>query len=111
MIVIVFLVEICKILKSFTVCLGHFSLYYFSCRCCEKHKKEAIRFQSVNEKLAATKKLLLAENNRLQKELLQLVNENEYIRQLLQNVREVTSSICIYVVVIIADAFTSAKHI
>lgn len=59
-------------------------------RCLEKQKKDALEFQSVNDKMAATKKLLLVENDFLQKELLQLVRENEYIRKLLQNVSATT---------------------
>ncbi|KAK2978111.1 hypothetical protein RJ640_009275 [Escallonia rubra] len=60
-------------------------LWFRDRRCGDKERKAAIELQTVNEKLATTKKLLLLENDRLQKELLQLENEKEYILQLLEN--------------------------
>ncbi|KAK3034408.1 hypothetical protein RJ639_033679 [Escallonia herrerae] len=60
-------------------------------RCGEKARKAAIELQTVNEKLATTKKLLLLENDRLRKELLQLENEKDYILQLLENVSAATT--------------------
>ncbi|KAK3037816.1 hypothetical protein RJ639_031857 [Escallonia herrerae] len=54
-------------------------------RCGEKARKAAIELQTMSEKLATTKKLLLLENDRRRKELLQLENEKEYILQLLEN--------------------------
>ncbi|KAL2536554.1 Homeobox-leucine zipper protein ATHB-15 [Forsythia ovata] len=54
-------------------------------RCREKQTKEASRLQSVNRKLTAMNKLLMEENDRLQKQVSQLVYENGYFRQHTQN--------------------------
>ncbi|XP_057781805.1 homeobox-leucine zipper protein REVOLUTA-like [Salvia miltiorrhiza] len=53
-------------------------------RCREKQRKESTRLQSVNRKLSAMNKLLMEENDRLQKQVSQLVCENGYMRQQLQ---------------------------
>ncbi|KAG8387671.1 hypothetical protein BUALT_Bualt02G0045600 [Buddleja alternifolia] len=50
-------------------------------RCREKQRKESTRLQSVNRKLNAMNKLLMEENDRLQKQVSQLVCENGYMRQ------------------------------
>ncbi|CAH9064779.1 unnamed protein product [Cuscuta epithymum] len=50
-------------------------------RCREKQRKEASRLQAVNRKLTAMNKLLMEENDRLQKQVSQLVAENSYFRQ------------------------------
>ncbi|MBA0574641.1 hypothetical protein Golob_001829 [Gossypium lobatum] len=50
-------------------------------RCREKQRKEASRLQTVNRKLTAMNKLLMEENDRLQKQVSQLVCENGYMRQ------------------------------
>ncbi|TMX02278.1 hypothetical protein EJD97_022097 [Solanum chilense] len=50
-------------------------------RCREKQRKEASRLQSVNRKLTAMNKLLMEENDRLQKQVSQLVYENGYFRR------------------------------
>ncbi|KAJ6844747.1 homeobox-leucine zipper protein HOX32-like [Iris pallida] len=50
-------------------------------RCREKQRKEASRLQTVNRKLAAMNKLLMEENDRLQKQVSHLVYENGYMRQ------------------------------
>lgn len=55
-------------------------------RCREKQRKESTRLQSVNRKLSAMNKLLMEENDRLQKQVSQLVCENGYMRQQLQTV-------------------------
>lgn len=60
-----------------------FNLY----RCREKQRKEASRLQAVNRKLTAMNKLLMEENDRLQKQVSQLVYENSYFRQQTQNVK------------------------
>ncbi|KAF8402750.1 hypothetical protein HHK36_010840 [Tetracentron sinense] len=57
--------------------------FAFSCR--EKQRKEASRLHTVNRKLTAMNKLLMEENDRLQKQVSQLVYENGYMRQQLQN--------------------------
>ncbi|KAL5577386.1 hypothetical protein UlMin_019085 [Ulmus minor] len=49
-------------------------------RCREKQRKEASRLQTVNRKLTAMNKLLMEENDRLQKQVSQLVYENGYMR-------------------------------
>ncbi|KAL4290583.1 hypothetical protein GQ457_14G006320 [Hibiscus cannabinus] len=54
-------------------------------RCREKQRKEASRLQTVNRKLTAMNKLLMEENDRLQKQVSQLVFENGYFRQHTQN--------------------------
>lgn len=56
------------------------------CRCREKQRKEASRLQTVNRKLNAMNKLLMEENDRLQKQVSQLVCENGFMRQQLQTV-------------------------
>ncbi|PKA45763.1 Homeobox-leucine zipper protein HOX32 [Apostasia shenzhenica] len=50
-------------------------------RCREKQRKEASRLQTVNRKLTAMNKLLMEENDRLQKQVSQLVYENGFMRQ------------------------------
>lgn len=62
-------------------------LFLYSYRCREKQRKEASRLQAVNRKLTAMNKLLMEENDRLQKQVSQLVYENGYFRQQTQNVR------------------------
>ncbi|KAL3500605.1 hypothetical protein ACH5RR_039698 [Cinchona calisaya] len=54
-------------------------------RCREKQRKEASRLQTVNRKLTAMNKLLMEENDRLQKQVSQLVYENSFFRQQSQN--------------------------
>ncbi|MED6158744.1 hypothetical protein PIB30_035574 [Stylosanthes scabra] len=53
------------------------------CRCREKQSKEASRLQTVNGKLTAMNKLLMEENDWLQKQVSQLVCQNNYTRQIL----------------------------
>ncbi|RZC83609.1 hypothetical protein C5167_046394 [Papaver somniferum] len=60
-------------------------------RCREKQRKEASRLQTVNKKLTAMNKLLMEENDRLQKQVSQLVYENSYMRQQLQNAAATTT--------------------
>ncbi|GAA0149781.1 homeodomain transcription factor [Lithospermum erythrorhizon] len=50
-------------------------------RCREKQRKESGRLHSVNRKLSAMNKLLMEENDRLQKQVSQLVCENGHMRQ------------------------------
>ncbi|KAI4297057.1 hypothetical protein L6164_036965 [Bauhinia variegata] len=49
-------------------------------RCREKQRKEASRLQTVNRKLSAMNKLLMEENDRLQKQVSHLVYENGYMK-------------------------------
>ncbi|GFZ08481.1 homeobox-leucine zipper family protein [Actinidia rufa] len=60
-------------------------------RCREKQRKEASRLQVVNRKLSAMNKLLMEENDRLQKQVSQLVYENGYFRQQTQNAKIATT--------------------
>jgi N-glycosylase/DNA lyase len=55
-------------------------------RCREKQRKEASRLQTVNRKLTAMNKLLMEENDRLQKQVSHLVYENGYMKQQLHSV-------------------------
>ncbi|KAM7279459.1 hypothetical protein ACFE04_006593 [Oxalis oulophora] len=50
-------------------------------RCREKQRKESSSLQTVNRKLSAMNKLLMEENDRLQKQVSQLVSENGFMRQ------------------------------
>jgi len=54
-------------------------------RCREKQRKESSRLQALNRKLTAMNKLLMEENDRLQKQASQLVYENGYYRQQTQS--------------------------
>ncbi|XP_026413776.1 homeobox-leucine zipper protein REVOLUTA-like [Papaver somniferum] len=60
-------------------------------RCREKQRKESSRLQTVNRKLTAMNKLLMEENERLQKQVSELVYENAYMRQQLQNASAATT--------------------
>ncbi|KAG8652130.1 hypothetical protein MANES_06G055000v8 [Manihot esculenta] len=60
-------------------------------RCREKQRKESSRLQTVNRKLTAMNKLLMEENDRLQKQVSQLVYDNGYMRQQLQNASATTT--------------------
>ncbi|KAJ4726042.1 Homeobox-leucine zipper protein like [Melia azedarach] len=63
-------------------------------RCREKQRKEASRLQTVNRKLTAMNKLLMEENDRLQKQVSQLVCENGYMRQQLHTAPATTDASC-----------------
>ncbi|KAL6643215.1 hypothetical protein ACP70R_021396 [Stipagrostis hirtigluma subsp. patula] len=54
-------------------------------RCRDKQRKESSRLQAVNRKLTAMNKLLMEENERLQKQASQLIHENAYLKQQLQH--------------------------
>ncbi|PSR86593.1 Homeobox-leucine zipper protein like [Actinidia chinensis var. chinensis] len=60
-------------------------------RCREKQRKEACQLQTVNRKLSAMNKLLMEENDRLQKQVSQLVCENGYMRQQLHSASAATT--------------------
>ncbi|KAG8655252.1 homeobox-leucine zipper protein REVOLUTA isoform X2 [Manihot esculenta] len=62
-------------------------------RCREKQRNESSRLQTVNRKLTAMNKLLMEENDRLQKQVSQLVCENGYMRQQL-NTASATDASC-----------------
>ncbi|KAL3518386.1 hypothetical protein ACH5RR_020975 [Cinchona calisaya] len=61
-------------------------------RCREKQRKESSRLQTVNRKLSAMNKLLMEENDRLQKQVSQLVCENGFMRQQLQSASAATTT-------------------
>ncbi|KAH9660774.1 homeobox-leucine zipper protein REVOLUTA [Citrus sinensis] len=63
-------------------------------RCREKQRKEASRLQTVNRKLTAMNKLLMEENDRLQKQVSQLVCENGYMKQQLRTAPATTDASC-----------------
>ncbi|XP_062161229.1 homeobox-leucine zipper protein ATHB-14-like isoform X1 [Alnus glutinosa] len=60
-------------------------------RCREKQRKEASRLQTVNRKLTAMNKLLMEENDRLQKQVSHLVYENGYMKQQLHSASGTTT--------------------
>ncbi|CAI9089632.1 OLC1v1024241C2 [Oldenlandia corymbosa var. corymbosa] len=60
-------------------------------RCREKQRKEASRLQTVNRKLNAMNKLLMEENDRLQKQVSHLVYENGFMRTKIQTVSATTT--------------------
>ena len=66
------------------------------CRCREKQRKESSRLQTVNRKLTAMNKLLMEENDRLQKQVSQLVCENGYMRQHLHTVNVSSFSLSLF---------------
>jgi homeobox-leucine zipper protein len=55
-------------------------------RCREKQRKESSRLQTVNRKLGAMNKLLMEENDRLQKQVSRLVNDNGFMKDQLHKV-------------------------
>ncbi|XP_058197935.1 homeobox-leucine zipper protein REVOLUTA-like [Rhododendron vialii] len=63
-------------------------------RCREKQRKESCQLQTVNRKLNAMNKLLMEENDRLQKQVSQLVCENGSMRQQLQSASAATDASC-----------------
>ena len=55
-------------------------------RCREKQRKESSRLQTVNRKMSAMNKLLMEENDRLQKQVSRLVFDNGYMKNRLHSV-------------------------
>ncbi|KAH7839022.1 hypothetical protein Vadar_033878 [Vaccinium darrowii] len=72
-------------------------------RCREKQRKESCQLQTVNRKLNAMNKLLMEENDRLQKQVSQLVSENGSMRQQLQSASAATDASC-------ESAVTTPQH-
>ncbi|XP_039143110.1 homeobox-leucine zipper protein ATHB-15-like [Dioscorea cayenensis subsp. rotundata] len=80
-------------------------------RCREKQRKEASRLQAVNRKLTAMNKLLMEENDRLQKQVSQLVYENGYFRQQTQSAAlATTDTSCESVVTSGQHPLTTPQH-
>ncbi|KAL9662847.1 hypothetical protein QQ045_027682 [Rhodiola kirilowii] len=77
------LVRECPILANIET--KQIKVWFQNRRCREKQRNESSRLQAVNRKLTAMNKLLMEENDRLQKQVSQLVYENGYIRQQLQS--------------------------
>ncbi|KAJ0436619.1 putative transcription factor & lipid binding HD-SAD family [Helianthus annuus] len=73
------LIRECSILSN--VEPKQIKVWFQNRRCREKQRKEASRLQGVNRKLSAMNKLLMEENDRLQKQVSHLVYENGYFRQ------------------------------
>ncbi|RZB96560.1 Homeobox-leucine zipper protein HOX32 isoform C [Glycine soja] len=61
-------------------------------RCREKQRKEASRLQTVNRKLSAMNKLLMEENDRLQKQVSQLVYDNGFMKQQIHTASATTTT-------------------
>ncbi|KAL6195760.1 hypothetical protein ACLB2K_031378 [Fragaria x ananassa] len=78
-------------------------------RCREKQRKESSRLQTVNRKLSAMNKLLMEENDRLQKQVSQLVCENGYMRQQLHTA-PATDASCDSVVTIPQHSLRDANN-
>ncbi|KAA0035345.1 homeobox-leucine zipper protein REVOLUTA isoform X2 [Cucumis melo var. makuwa] len=78
------LVRECPILSNIEP--KQIKVWFQNRRCREKQRKEASRLQTVNRKLNAMNKLLMEENDRLQKQVSQLVCENGFMRQQLHTV-------------------------
>ncbi|XP_052179852.1 homeobox-leucine zipper protein HOX32-like [Diospyros lotus] len=83
------LVRECAVLSNIDT--KQIKVWFQNRRCREKQRKEASHLQTVNRKLTAMNKLLMEENDRLQKQVSHLVYDNGYMRQQLQNVSTATT--------------------
>ncbi|XBH89423.1 hypothetical protein VPH35_081327 [Triticum aestivum] len=61
-------------------------------RCREKQRKESSRMQTVNRKLTAMNKLLMEENDRLQKQVSRLVYENASVKSLKTKIHKASAA-------------------
>ncbi|KAI3727254.1 hypothetical protein L1987_67066 [Smallanthus sonchifolius] len=77
------LVRDCPILSNIEP--RQIKIWFQNRRCREKQRREASRLQGVNRKLSAMNKLLMEENERLQKQVSHLVYENGYFRKHTEN--------------------------
>lgn len=75
-------------------------LLYFILRCREKQRKEASSLQTVNGKLSAMNKLLMEENERLQKQVSHLVYDNGCMRTQLHTVSSIFLTFLFYFIII-----------
>ncbi|TXG67578.1 hypothetical protein EZV62_008853 [Acer yangbiense] len=83
----------------------------FLSRCCEKQIKEASRLQTMNRKLSAMNKLLMVENDSLQKQVSHLVYENGYMRTQLQSAYATTTdNSCESVVMSVSTNNSKTQH-
>ncbi|KAM1342194.1 homeobox-leucine zipper protein REVOLUTA-like [Malus sylvestris] len=83
------LIRECSILSNIEP--RQIKVWFQNRRCREKQRKESSRLQTVNRKLSAMNKLLMEENDRLQKQVSQLVCENGYMRQQLHSASAATT--------------------
>ncbi|KAK8500306.1 hypothetical protein V6N13_008822 [Hibiscus sabdariffa] len=83
------LIRDCPIL--FNIEPKQIKVWFQNRRCREKQRKEASGLQTVNRKLTAMNKLLMEENDRLQKQVSHLVYENGYMKQQLQTASATTT--------------------
>ncbi|KAI7984650.1 Homeobox-leucine zipper protein REVOLUTA [Camellia lanceoleosa] len=79
-------------------------------RCREKQRKEASRLQTVNRKMTAMNKLLMEENDRLQKQVSQLVCENGFMGQQLHTASATTDASCESVVTTTQHSMRDANN-
>ncbi|KAG6527065.1 hypothetical protein ZIOFF_009158 [Zingiber officinale] len=78
---------LCDVEIGLIIFSAHGKLYEFtSSRCPEKQRKESFWLLTVNRKLSAMNKLLMEENDRLQKQVSELVYQNGHMHQQVQNV-------------------------
>ncbi|KAM3361720.1 homeobox-leucine zipper protein ATHB-14 isoform X1 [Capsicum galapagoense] len=93
------LIRECSILSN--VDPKQIKVWFQNRRCREKQRKEASHLQTVNRKLTAMNKLLMEENDRLQKQVSHLVYDNGYMRQQLHTqVNSTTTDTCCETVVV-----------
>ena len=78
-----------------------YTLPIFFCRCREKQRKEASRLQTVNRKLSSMNKLLMEENDRLQKQVSQLVYDNGFMKQQIHTVSNLTFEQLLFSIIIL----------
>ncbi|GAB2280820.1 Homeobox-leucine zipper protein ATHB-14 [Dionaea muscipula] len=83
------LVRDCPILSNIEP--KQIKVWFQNRRCREKQRKESSRLQTVNRKLTSMNKLLMEENDRLQKQVSQLVYENGYMKHQLHTVSATTT--------------------
>ncbi|CAN4081953.1 unnamed protein product [Withania somnifera] len=92
------LIRECSILSNIDP--KQIKVWFQNRRCREKQRKEASHLQTVNRKLTAMNKLLMEENDRLQKQVSHLVYDNGYMRQQLHTVNCTTTDTCCESVVV-----------
>ncbi|CAD6266915.1 unnamed protein product [Miscanthus lutarioriparius] len=77
------LIRDCPILRNIEP--KQIKVWFQNRRCREKQRKESSRLQTVNRKLSAMNKLLMEENDRLQKQVSRLVFDNGYMKNRLHS--------------------------
>ncbi|XP_047321483.1 homeobox-leucine zipper protein REVOLUTA-like [Impatiens glandulifera] len=83
------LIRDCPILANIET--KQIKVWFQNRRCREKQRNESSQLQTVNRKLSAMNKLLMEENDRLQKQVSQLVCENGFMRKQLQGASAATA--------------------